>query len=244
MELRTKQKSGTTSTAAQEAGGGTLPPPAPCAVQHTRRRGPPANVDMSTIIDGALLETASLALYANVALGDVAHSEDMASFVECALTATNIQLKSLLEGEKVATIPSTFREAMSLPEAAEWKAATTKELNSLKDLGVHTLVPKSTIPPGKKHIGSRWVFKRKADGTFKARIVAQGWNVVPGVDCGRTSSPVCRLQSIWAVLAIAAEKNWEVLQLDAQTAFSARISKGRRASQSPQVLRPRAGLRS
>ena len=75
-------------------------------------------------------------------------------------------------------------------------------------------------------------------------LVAQGWNVVPGVDCGRTSSPVCRLQSIWAVLAIAAEKNWEVLQLDAQTSFSARISKGRRASQSPQVLRPRAGLRS
>ena len=102
---------------------------------------------MSTINDRALRETASLALYTQVALGDVTHSEDTQSIVEYALTATNTGQKSPLEGEKVATISSTFSEATKLPEAAGWKAVTIKEMNSLKDLGVYSLVPKSTIPP-------------------------------------------------------------------------------------------------
>ena len=34
------------------------------------------------------------------------------------------------------------------------------------------------------------MFKRKADGTYKGRVVAQGWNQVPGVDCGSTLAPV------------------------------------------------------
>ena len=71
-------------------------------------------------------------------------------------------------------------------------------------------VRKSTIHSVKKTIGSRWVFKRGADGTYKVRIVAQGWNVVPGVDCGGSFSPVCRLQIVRMVVTIAAEKNWEV----------------------------------
>ena len=45
---------------------------------------------MSTINDRALRVTASLALYTKVVLEDVAHTEDMQSFVEYALTATNI----------------------------------------------------------------------------------------------------------------------------------------------------------
>ena len=83
-------ESGEISTAAQEAGGDTLPPPATRAEQRTWRRGPPANVDMSTVNDRALREAASFTLHTKVALWDVAHSKDMQSFVEYALTATNI----------------------------------------------------------------------------------------------------------------------------------------------------------
>ena len=69
-----------------------------------------------------------------------------------------------------------------------------------------------TIPPSTKIIGSKWVFKRKADGAYKALIVAQSWNLVPGIACGGVVSPVCRLRGIRMVLAIAADQNWEVLQ--------------------------------
>ena len=75
---------------------------------------------------------------------------------------------------------------MRVPETAEWKATTIQEVDSLKNFGVYTLDPKSTTPPG-KIVGSRWVFTREADGILKARIVAQGWNVVPVVDCGGIS---------------------------------------------------------
>ena len=42
---------------------------------------------------------------------------------------------------------------------------------------------------------------------------------MPDKDCGGTFAPVCRLQSIHMVLAIATEINWNVVQLDVKTAF-------------------------
>ena len=42
---------------------------------------------------------------------------------------------------------------------------------------------------------------------------------MPGIDCGSTFAPVCRLQSIRMVLAIPAEYNLECWQLDYNTVF-------------------------
>ena len=50
-------------------------------------------------------------------------------------------------------------------------------------------------------------------------MVVLGWSQVPGIDCGGTFAPVCRLQSIRMVLAIAVELNYEVYMLDVQTVF-------------------------
>ena len=68
-------------------------------------------------------------------------------------------------------------------------------------------------------VGSRWVNKIKADDLFKSRLVVLGWAQVPGIDCGGTFAPVCRLQSTRMMLAIPAELDYEVLMLDMQTAF-------------------------
>ena len=106
-----------------------------------------------------------------------------------------------------------------MSDADLWREAAEKEIKSLQDLNVYKLVPWSTVPPGQKVIGTKWVSKVKANQTYKARLVAQGWNQVPGQDCGSTFAPVCRLQSVRMVLAIAAEMDWEVRQLDVKTAF-------------------------
>ena len=116
-------------------------------------------------------------------------------------------------------IPNTFKEAMTLPAKAHWKAASDKEVASLKKNNVYTLVPATAVPAGHKIIGSRWVYKVKADISYKGRVVVLGWGQVPGVDCGGTFAPVCRLQSIRMVLAIAAEFGFECWQLDYNTAF-------------------------
>ena len=63
------------------------------------------------------------------------------------------------------------------------------------------------------------MFKVKAERTLKGRVLAQGWGQIPGVDCGCTYAPVCRIQSIRMVLTTAANEDWKILQLDVQTAF-------------------------
>ena len=108
---------------------------------------------------------------------------------------------------------------MSLPQAVRWTAAAVKEIASLKKHGVYELVPASFVSAGQKVVGSRWVNKIKTDDLFKTRLVVLGWAQVSGIDCGSTFAPVCRLQSIRMVLAIAAELDYEVLMLDVQTAF-------------------------
>ena len=42
---------------------------------------------------------------------------------------------------------------------------------------------------------------------------------IAGIDCGSTFAPVCRLQSIRMVLAIAAERNLECWRLDYNTMY-------------------------
>ena len=68
-----------------------------------------------------------------------------------------------------------------------------------------------------KVVGSRWVNNIKADDLLKIRLVVLGWAKVPGIDCSGTFAPVCRLQSIRMMLAIAAELDYEVLMLDVRS---------------------------
>ena len=98
---------------------------------------------------------------------------------------------------------------MTLPAKTHWKAVSDKEVASLKKNNVYTLVPATVVPIGHKIIGSRWVYKVKADKSYQRRVVVLGWGQVPGVDCGGTFAPVCRLQSTRMVLAIAEEFDFE-----------------------------------
>ena len=108
---------------------------------------------------------------------------------------------------------------MILPQAARWKVASDERIASLENHGVYELVFIILVTNGRKVVGARWVYKTKADEVYKGRLVVLGWSQVPGVDCGGTFAPVCRLQSIRMVLPIAAELDYEIYMLDVQTAF-------------------------
>ena len=102
---------------------------------------------------------------------------------------------------------------MKMSDADIWREVSEKEIKSRQDLNVNKLVPRSTVPPGQKFIGTKRDFKVMANRTYKARLVAQGWNQVTGQDYGSTFTPVCRRQSVRMVLTIAVETDWEVRQL-------------------------------
>ena len=117
--------------------------------------------------------------------------------------------------------PTTMQEARSSDHAAEWKVATDSEYNSLIENKTWELVG---LPPGRKAVGCKWVFKLKhaGDGTverFKARLVAKGYAQKYGIDYDETFSPVVRFSSIRFLLAFAVQNDLLIHQMNVETAF-------------------------
>ena len=54
---------------------------------------------------------------------------------------------------------------------------------------------------------------------YKARLVAKGYSQSLGVDYVEPLSPVAKIKSIRVLLAIAAFHDYEIGQMDVQTAF-------------------------
>ncbi|KAJ9557664.1 hypothetical protein OSB04_012278 [Centaurea solstitialis] len=114
--------------------------------------------------------------------------------------------------------PTSYKEASS---SSHWQAAMQEELRALAKAQTWDSVP---LPPGKRAIGSKWVFKikTKSDGSidrYKARLVAKGFNQEYGIDYEETFAPVARVTSVRSLLAIAATKNWPLFQMDVKNAF-------------------------
>ena len=79
-------------------------------------------------------------------------------------------------------------------------------------------------PQDKEVIGLKWVYKVKHndDGSinkYKARLVAKGYAQQPGIDFNETYAPVVRMETIRTVLALAAQHQLPVFQLDVKSAF-------------------------
>jgi hypothetical protein len=64
--------------------------------------------------------------------------------------------------------------------------------------------------------------KRNAEGEVvkhKARLVAKGYVQKQGIDFEEVFAPMARLDTVRLILAIAANKGWQVHHLDVKTAF-------------------------
>ncbi|KAK1667563.1 hypothetical protein QYE76_055722 [Lolium multiflorum] len=107
-------------------------------------------------------------------------------------------------------------------EDSDWMEAMHEELNNFKRNKVWTLVEKPK--ECRNVIGTKWIFKNKQDefGNVvrnKARLVAQGFSQVEGIDFGETYAPVARLESIRILLAYASHHNFKLQQMDVKSAF-------------------------
>ncbi|CAA7014470.1 unnamed protein product [Microthlaspi erraticum] len=80
------------------------------------------------------------------------------------------------------------------------------------------------LPDGFKTVGSKWIYTIKRDSKgaidrYKARLVAKGFTQKDGIDYKETFSPVSKKDSLRIVLALVAQYDLELHQMDVETAF-------------------------
>jgi hypothetical protein len=117
--------------------------------------------------------------------------------------------------------PKTYKEAMNSAESKHWHSSMQSEMNALIKLGVWKLVK---LPPGRTAIKGKWVYKNKLGMNNeivrrKSRWVAKGYEQVLGRDYFETHSPVANIKSIKLILSLVASFNYELYQMDFDTAF-------------------------
>ncbi len=133
------------------------------------------------------------------------------------ITNNIINLNNMQIGDE----PNTYHQAISSDNSKQWEQAMQEEYNSIIAAGTWSLVQ---LPSNRKSIGCKWVYKIKhnADGSierYKARLVAKGFSQKEGIDYNETFAPVAKFCSIRALLALAAQQDMEIHQMDVKTAF-------------------------
>ena len=125
-----------------------------------------------------------------------------------------------LSGEIIRE-PRNPKDAKTLPQWPQWLAAMQEEIRRIAELRTWVLVPK---PEAVNVVGCKWVYKVKRDqkgevSRYKARLVAQGFTQVPGVDYVDTFAPVAKFSTLRVLLALAASYDWEIHQMDVKNAY-------------------------
>lgn len=107
------------------------------------------------------------------------------------------------------TEPTSYAQARL---SSDWIKAMNKELYALEQNCTWEI---TTLPPGKKAIGSKWVYKVKFQPNgqverYKARLVTKGFNQVKDKDYKHTFSPVAKFTTVRVLLALAAARGWDL----------------------------------
>ena len=117
--------------------------------------------------------------------------------------------------------PKTVHEALNGEQSSQWREAMGSEYSYLLMNDTWDAVPP---PEGKNIVGSCWILKVKRDKNgsvdhFKARLVAQGYSQVRGVDYDKVFSPVAPNTSVILLLPLANAHDLQIHQMDVKTAF-------------------------
>jgi hypothetical protein len=107
---------------------------------------------------------------------------------------------------------------MHLPKATQekWKIACKEELEALRRCNIFKL---TNLPKGHKTIGCRWVFDVKSDSRKEARLVAQGFSQVEGINFNELFCPVVRFESLQLILALSALEDYYCVGVDVRNAY-------------------------
>ncbi|KAJ8865894.1 hypothetical protein PR048_033417 [Dryococelus australis] len=97
-----------------------------------------------------------------------------------------------------------YEEALSCPVGRHWKVAVEEEKQALIKNKTWTVMKKEDVPAGQRILTSKWIFKKREDGKYKARLVVRGF---------LNSGPM------QALLEMALREGYVLRTFDVKTAF-------------------------
>ena len=117
--------------------------------------------------------------------------------------------------------PGTYKAMKKLEkeERSKWEEAVEKEKQDFLKREVLRAIRIEDVPPGRKLLGTKWVFKKKRDGRYRARLVALGYTQVPGQDFTDNFSPVVDDTVLRILLTAWMIWGCSIDQMDVETAF-------------------------
>lgn len=112
-----------------------------------------------------------------------------------------------------ADVPVTFEEAIQAKDSKKWIEAMDKEMNCIKLNKTWELVESK----GKRAIDVKWVYNKKSNGTYKARLVVRGFQQKDEID--DIYAPVAKMQTLKTLLVYCCKMGLNIEQMDIETAF-------------------------
>ncbi|CAI7733388.1 unnamed protein product [Closterium sp. NIES-54] len=116
--------------------------------------------------------------------------------------------------------PHSYTEAITALYSSQWQEAMDAKMASSKTTGTYV----DTIPPSWANIvDGMWIFRVKRPSgsppAFQALYIARGFSQRQGVDYFQTFSPTPKMTTLWVLLHVAAQRDYELYSLDFSTAF-------------------------
>ena len=125
--------------------------------------------------------------------------------------------------DSVAGIQEPRGDSEAVPglEKEQWLAAMALDVKSLEAMGTWTIVDR---PQSRKNFPGRRVLAVMRDAMgqvdgFKARYVVRGIKQVEGIDFNETFSPTCKPKTKRILLALGAQDDLVLHQMDVKSAF-------------------------
>ncbi|CAI7773677.1 unnamed protein product [Closterium sp. NIES-53] len=151
--------------------------------------------------------------------------EDWQEDFECLAAAVPCFASMLLspEGDPDAPdipTPRSYAEGITGPYSPQWQAAMDAEMASWKSTGTYV---DASPPSGANIVDGMWIFRVKrppgSPPAFEARYVARGFSQRQGIDYFHTFSPTPKMTTLWVLLHVATQRDYELHSLDFSTAF-------------------------
>ncbi|CAI7889195.1 unnamed protein product [Closterium sp. NIES-54] len=173
----------------------------------------------TTVTDPSFDSTAASALVAELLDFAAACRLDYATALVAASVSTTPPSVGDPDAPDIPT-PRSYAEAITGPYSSQWQTAMDAKMASWKSTGTYV---DEVSPLEANIVDGMWIFRVKrppgSPPAFKARYVARGFSQRQGVDYFQNFSPTPKMTTLWVLLHVAAQREYELHSLNFSTAF-------------------------